>query len=75
MLPSCHGLRAWAVVSKVNWSIGLPFFDSRARITYEEFEAFENYVLNHTIGDDNYSYDDDSQTDRLDYNPIGAFYD
>ena len=44
-------------------------------ITYEEFEAFENYVLNHTIGDDNYSYDDDSQTDRLDYNPIGAFYD
>jgi hypothetical protein len=25
-------------------------------------------------GDDNYSYDD-SQTDRLDYNPIGAFYD
>jgi hypothetical protein len=32
-------------------------------ITYEEFEAFENYVLNHAIGDDNYSYDDDSQTD------------
>jgi hypothetical protein len=31
-------------------------------------------VLNHAIGDDNYSYDD-SQTDRLDYNPIGAFYD
>jgi hypothetical protein len=27
-------------------------------ITYEEFDAFENYVLNHTIGDDNYSYDD-----------------
>ncbi|CAC9660911.1 Alkaline phosphatase (EC 3.1.3.1) [uncultured Gammaproteobacteria bacterium] len=44
-------------------------------ITYEEFDAFENYVLNHAIGDDNYSYDDDSQTDRLDYNPIGAFYD
>ncbi|VVM28595.1 hypothetical protein BSPWISOXPB_3639 [uncultured Gammaproteobacteria bacterium] len=43
-------------------------------ITYEEFDAFENYVLNHAIGDDNYSYDD-SQTDRLDYNPIGAFYD
>jgi hypothetical protein len=31
--------------------------------------------MNHAIGDDNYSYDDDSQTDRLDYNPIGAFYD
>jgi hypothetical protein len=42
-------------------------------ITYEEFDAFENYVLNHAIGDDNYSYDDDSQTDRLDYNPIGAY--
>jgi hypothetical protein len=43
-------------------------------ITHEEFNAFQDYVLNHAKGDYNYNYDD-SQTDWLDYNPIGAFYD
>jgi hypothetical protein len=41
MLPSCHGLRAWAVVSKVNWSIGLPFFDSRAMVSSSHSSEME----------------------------------
>ena len=43
-------------------------------ITHEEFNAFQDYVLNHAKGDYNYNYDD-SQTDRHDSDLIGAFYD
>ncbi|CAB5508322.1 Alkaline phosphatase (EC, partial [Bathymodiolus thermophilus thioautotrophic gill symbiont] len=44
-------------------------------ITYEEFNAFQDYVLNYAKDNYNYSQDDYSQTDWFDNDPIGAFYD